>query len=300
MEFNLIPTIQEDGSLKTNAAELVTSIREGLAPYNYLVDKDNYQQAKTDRALLNKAVDQISNSRKLMEEKVFGTWKTDKALIMQIEKEIKAKSDALGAGIRQIDDEEKQAKADKLQANFNTLGGQKYDFSKVLAEHKSWLNRTAKDGTVFMEMEKTVKSLKALEAQIEKGVEDLKPDQQILVLNGWYDRMDFEEALAEIQQLREINRNLAAMERQEAEAREIRQAVEPDPEPVQVEEAHYPQAKKIVSEKTDKIYRRAFLIEGTEPQLRALVSCLKEQGIRILDIIKDGTHSRFPEEMRGR
>ncbi len=69
-----------------------------------------YDAAKEDRAALNKLVTQIGDERKRTEKAVFGTWEVDKKAIMAAEKKIKEYADNLGAGIKQLEDEEKSKK----------------------------------------------------------------------------------------------------------------------------------------------------------------------------------------------
>ena len=59
MEFNLEVRAQ-DGKVYTNAKQLLPAIREGLKAYEYVVDENNYKQAKSDRASLNKLIKMMS------------------------------------------------------------------------------------------------------------------------------------------------------------------------------------------------------------------------------------------------
>ena len=65
MEFNLEVRAQ-NGKVYTNASDLLPAIQEGLKAYDYVVDENNYKQAKTDRASLNNLVKVVSDNRKHM------------------------------------------------------------------------------------------------------------------------------------------------------------------------------------------------------------------------------------------
>lgn len=141
MEFNLEIRAQ-DGKVYTNAKQLLPAIREGLKAYEYVVDENNYKQAKSDRASLNKLIKVVSDKRKQVENDVFAQWKQDKKDIMSIEKEIQAKADALGAGVNEIDNAEKEEKKKQIRELWSTLTNDKYPFEKVFDE--KYLLKSAK------------------------------------------------------------------------------------------------------------------------------------------------------------
>ena len=114
MEFNLEVRAQ-NGKVYTNASDLLPAIQEGLKAYDYVVDENNYKQAKTDRASLNNLVKVVSDKRKQVENDVFAQWIQDKKDIMQVEKTIKAASDKLGNGINDIDNAEKELKKNQIK-----------------------------------------------------------------------------------------------------------------------------------------------------------------------------------------
>lgn len=277
MEFELIPRM-ENGELQTNAAELVEAIKPELAKYNYIVDEKNYAQAKADRSFLNKAVTQVSNSRKLLEDKVFGKWKADKEKIMAVERELKASAEALGNGIRVIDDEEKAEKAKNLEACWNAAGGNKYRFADILADHKSWLNKTAKRDVVAVEMQKELHDLGLQEKQIEKEIADLEEAQQVYLMEAWFKSRDCQLTLQAAHNIRTANEKIAAMAKTEEERKQA---------PVTRTEPHSePKPLSQVETRSEQIYRRAFIVEGNEQQLRALIGCMQQTGLRILSIAK--------------
>lgn len=141
MEFNLEVRAQ-DGKVYTNAKQLLPAIREGLKAYEYVVDENNYKQAKSDRASLNKLIKVVSDKRKQVENDVFAQWKQDKKDIISIEKEIQAKADALGAGVNDIDNAEKEEKKKQIRELWSTLTNDKYPFEKVFDE--KYLLKSAK------------------------------------------------------------------------------------------------------------------------------------------------------------
>lgn len=141
MEFNLEVRAQ-NGKVYTNASDLLPAIQEGLKAYDYVVDENNYKQAKTDRASLNNLVKVVSDKRKQVENDVFAQWLQDKKDIMQVEKTIKAASDKLGDGINQVDKEEKELKRNQIKELWESMTNNKYPFELVFEER--YLNKSVK------------------------------------------------------------------------------------------------------------------------------------------------------------
>lgn len=142
MEFNL-EVSAKDGKVYTNASDLLPAIQEGLKAYDYVVDENNYKQAKTDRASLNNLVKVVSDKRKQVENDVFAQWLQDKKDIMQVEKTIKATSDKLGAGINEVDNAEKELKKNQIKELWLNMTNDKYPFDLVFEER--YLNKTVKN-----------------------------------------------------------------------------------------------------------------------------------------------------------
>lgn len=142
MEFNLEVRAQ-NGKVYTNASDLLPAIQEGLKAYDYIVDENNYKQAKTDRASLNNLVKVVSDKRKQVENEAFSQWLQDKKDIMAVEKTIKAASDKLGNGINDIDNAEKELKKNQIKELWLNMTNNKYPFELVFEER--YLNKTVKN-----------------------------------------------------------------------------------------------------------------------------------------------------------
>lgn len=142
MEFNL-EVSAKDGKVYTNASDLLPEIQNGLKHYDYVVDENNYKQAKTDRASLNNLVKVVSDKRKQVENDVFAQWLQDKKDIMQVEKTIKEASDKLGAGIDEVDKAEKELKRNQIKELWTNMTNDKYPFDLVFEER--YLNKTVKN-----------------------------------------------------------------------------------------------------------------------------------------------------------
>jgi hypothetical protein len=141
MEFNLEVRAQ-NGKVYTNASDLLPAIQEGLKAYDYIVDENNYKQAKSDRTTLNNLVKIVSDKRKQVENDVFAQWLQDKKDIMAVEKTIKAASDKLGNGINDIDNAEKELKKNQIKELWLNMTNNKYPFELVFEER--YLNKSVK------------------------------------------------------------------------------------------------------------------------------------------------------------
>lgn len=141
MEFNLEVRAQ-NGKVYTNASDLLPAIQEGLKAYDYVVDENNYKQAKTDRASLNNLVKVVSDKRKQVENEAFSQWLQDKKDIMAVEKTIKTASDKLGDGINEVDNAEKELKKNQIKELWTNMTNDKYPFDLVFEER--YLNKSVK------------------------------------------------------------------------------------------------------------------------------------------------------------
>lgn len=142
MEFNL-EVSAKDGKVYTNASDLLPEIQNGLKHYDYVVDENNYKQAKSDRTALNNLVKIVSDKRKQVEDDVFAQWLQDKKDIMQVEKTIKEASDKLGAGIDEVDKAEKELKRNQIKELWTNMTNDKYPFDLVFEER--YLNKSVKN-----------------------------------------------------------------------------------------------------------------------------------------------------------
>lgn len=204
MEFNLEVRAQ-DGKVYTNASDLLPAIKEGLKKYDYVVDENNYKQAKTDRAALNKLIKVVEGKRKDVENDVFSQWLSDKKDIMNIEKEIKSFSDKLGDGINEIDNAEKELKKSQIKELWTTLTSDKYPFDLVFEE--KYLNKSAKATDIEESLKnkfyKAEEQLSFLEASLP---EDSLQAEQVIQL--FCRTLDLSQATQRVNEIKEAQKKL--------------------------------------------------------------------------------------------
>ena len=206
MEFNL-EVSAKDGKVYTNASDLLLEIQNGLKHYDYVVDENNYKQAKSDRTALNNLVKIVSDKRKQVENDVFAQWLQDKKDIMAVEKTIKSASDKLGAGIDEVDNAEKELKRNQIKELWTNMTNDKYPFDLVFEER--YLNKTVKN----KEIEESLNN-KFLKAEEQLSfIQASLPDDELQaeqVIQLFCKTLDLSKATERINEIKEAKAKLQA------------------------------------------------------------------------------------------
>lgn len=282
MEFNLEVRAQ-NGKVYTNASDLLPAIQEGLKAYDYIVDENNYKQAKSDRTTLNNLVKIVSDKRKQVENDVFAQWLQDKKDIMAVEKTIKAASDKLGDGINQVDKEEKELKRNQIKELWTNMTNDKYPFDLVFEER--YLNKTVKN----KEIEESL-SNKFMKAEEQLSfIEASLPDDELQaeqVIQLFCKTLDLSKATERINEIKEAKAKLQEKVNAQIEQSKQAQMERENVAPVQSQlEAHESQSQSQV--------RRycVFRFEGSMEELQAfnpiLNQFIKEHDVKV-NILEKG------------
>lgn len=282
MEFNLEVRAQ-NGKVYTNASDLLPAIQEGLKAYDYVVDENNYKQAKTDRASLNNLVKVVSDKRKQVENDVFAQWLQDKKDIMAVEKTIKAASDKLGVGINDIDNAEKELKRNQIKELWLNMTNNKYPFELVFEER--YLNKSVKPKEIEESLNnkflKAEEQLSFIEASLPE--DELQAEQ---VIQLFYKTLDLSKATERINEIKEAKAKLQEKVNAQIEQSKQAQMERENVAPVQSQlEAHESQSQSQV--------RRycVFRFEGSMEELQAfnpiLNQFIKEHDVKV-NILEKG------------
>lgn len=282
MEFNLEVRAQ-NGKVYTNASDLLPAIQEGLKAYDYIVDENNYKQAKSDRTTLNNLVKIVSDKRKQVENDVFAQWLQDKKDIMQVEKTIKAASDKLGNGINDIDNAEKELKKNQIKELWLNMTNNKYPFELVFEER--YLNKSVKP----KEIEESLNN-KFLKAEEQLSfIEASLPDDELQaeqVIQLFCKTLDLSKATERINEIKEAKAKLQEKVNAQIEQSKQAQMERENVAPVQSQlEAHESQSQSQV--------RRycVFRFEGSMEELQAfnpiLNQFIKEHDVKV-NILEKG------------
>ena len=281
MEFNLEVRAQ-NGKVYTNANDLLPAIQEGLKAYDYVVDENNYKQAKTDRASLNNLVKVVSDKRKQVENDVFAQWLQDKKDIMQVEKTIKAASDKLGNGINDIDNAEKELKKNQIKELWLNMTSDKYPFELVFEER--YLNKSVKPKEIEESLNnkflKAEEQLSFIEASLPE--DELQAEQ---VIQLFCKTLDLSKATERINEIKAAKAKLQEKVNAQIEQSKQAQAMNQTTIPQSQLEAHESQSQSQV--------RRycVFRFEGSMEELQAfnpiLNQFIKEHDVKV-NILEKG------------
>lgn len=281
MEFNLEVRAQ-NGKVYTNASDLLPAIQEGLKAYDYVVDENNYKQAKTDRASLNNLVKVVSDKRKQVENDVFAQWLQDKKDIMAVEKTIKAASDKLGNGINDIDNAEKELKRNQIKELWLNMTNNKYPFDLVFEER--YLNKSVKPKEIEESLNnkflKAEEQLSFIEASLPE--DELQAEQ---VIQLFCKTLDLSKATERINEIKEAKAKLQEKVNAQIEQSKQAQAMNQTTIPQSQLEAHESQSQSQV--------RRycVFRFEGSMEELQAfnpiLNQFIKEHDVKV-NILEKG------------
>lgn len=281
MEFNLEVRAQ-NGKVYTNASDLLPAIQEGLKAYDYVVDENNYKQAKTDRASLNNLVKVVSDKRKQVENDVFAQWLQDKKDIMQVEKTIKAASDKLGNGINDIDNAEKELKKNHIKELWLNMTSDKYPFELVFEER--YLNKSVKPKEIEESLNnkflKAEEQLSFIEASLPE--DELQAEQ---VIQLFCKTLDLSKATERINEIKAAKAKLQEKVNAQIEQSKQAQAMNQTTIPQSQLEAHESQSQSQV--------RRycVFRFEGSMEELQAfnpiLNQFIKEHDVKV-NILEKG------------
>lgn len=263
--FTLVPTIGEDGIVRTNAKELLQAIEPQLKKFDYVVTDETLNNAKTDRASLNKLVKTIQTERKKIEDEVFGEWKKEKADIMQLEKRLTASADNLDVGIKQMEEKDKELKKKQIEEFWYTLT-KKYPFELVF--EKKMLNKTVTSKSIEDHLKKVL--AKAIEG--EQVMETFLPQDKFQaeqVKDTYYRTMDLAKAKAKADELARISQTVKTAEQTVQEP--------PKAEPVQ-------EVPKTQTNTHETIFGATFAVEGTYDDManlsKELVVLFKKYNIK--------------------
>lgn len=281
MEFNL-EVSAKDGKVYTNASDLLPEIQNGLKHYDYVVDENNYKQAKSDRTVLNNLVKIVSDKRKQVENDVFAQWLQDKKDIMQVEKTIKAASDKLGDGINEVDNAEKELKRNQIKELWTNMTNDKYPFDLVFEER--YLNKSVKP----KEIEESLNN-KFLKAEEQLSfIEASLPDDELQaeqVIQLFCKTLDLSKATERINEIKAAKAKLQEKVNAQIEKSKQAQAMNQTTIPQSQLEAHESQSQ------TQARRYCVFRIEGSMEELQAcnpiLNKLIKEHGVKI-NILEKG------------
>lgn len=259
------------GTLTTNALQLrdhVAATLERYTPENY--SEDNVEQAKSDRAILNKAAKELNDRRIQIEREWNAPLQEFKGIVGDTVKMITYGSAKIDSVIKGVESKAKAEKRAAIEEIWEKKGITILPLSKLWDER--WLNKT--------------KRLPAVEKEIVEKIVKIEADLNTLaavdtedgdVLRAYYlDCLDLQRTLAYSSTLK-ANRQLLqeeqARRQAEAKAQATRAAyVAPTAEPA-------PTTCEAPEAVIHEVLERTMVVRGTREQLIALAEFMNAEGI---------------------
>lgn len=259
------------GTLTTNALQLhdyVAATLERYTPENY--SEDNVDQAKADRAILNKAAKELNDRRIQIEREWNAPLQEFKGIVGDTVKMISEGSAKIDAVVKGVENRAKAEKRAAIEELWDRKGITLLPLSKLWDD--KWLNKTKRLPAVEKEIgEKLLKIEAELDTLAAVDTEDGE------VLRAYYlDCLDLQRTLAYSATLKANRQRLQeeqARRQGEAEAQATREAyVAPTAEPAPTT---YEAPEAVIPE----VLERTMVVRGTREQLIALAEYMNAEGI---------------------
>ncbi len=267
------------GKLTSNAKELAEKIRKELKTFTVERYLDNPGAAKSDKAILTKVKETISDKRK----EVIAKWNEPLNAFLDemkgLEKDVSNAYDGLNDIVKQAEKAEKEKKRKEIETYWHTLGVSIVTLDRIF--NPKWLNKTFSMNDVMKEVEEKVEKI-----MNDFSVINLNKDEDTEILRSIYlETLDLNAALEKNKQLK-ANREKVRIEAEKENAEKI--AILTENSEIQAEFAENPQKMAENVQKTEEnaektaelksnpaendssIYRYRIEVSGTREQLLAL------------------------------
>lgn len=292
-DLELVVSEKTLGSLTTNAKQIRDMVKDALPMYdisNY--NDDNIDQAKKDKASLNKAAKALNAKRLEIEKefmKPFGEFKEVVNETVKLIGECSAKIDTV---VKQNEQQYKDKKKTTIKTYFDGLNVNLVDFNKIFKAE--WLNKSASIKSVCNEID-------TIFAKVENELSTLKGfGEDYDVLRTYYmDTLNINNTIQYANRLKEQRERAKAAEEARIKAEQERKQVEEDgksaePQPLQPSHSVNPfdrpnqqmndrpapadQPKESPSPQPE-LLTRAFKVTTTRENIIALGDFMNERGI---------------------
>lgn len=284
-KFELVLQMSDKG-IVCNAEQLKGMLPSKLKAYEYIVDAGNVKIAKEDRAKLNNMISLLSTKRKDFEDTAFVDWKKAKPILMDIEKTIKAAADALGNGIKDLEEKEKLAKMEEVRVTYLTVSPNmpiQVDFEKMY-DRKAYDKNTMTVKKILediqLKIDKVVQDWGMMQLFI-TDLTDVEVEQIKEVYAEKFDTESIARAKQKADQLIRLHEKVAVTEQEETTSENIDSSVSPVEERVE-----FSQDMSAEQEKVLEIYLRAFAIQCSKECLIEIMEVVKRHDGQILKVLK--------------
>lgn len=279
-DLELVVSEKTLGSLTTNAKQIRDMVKEALPMYdisNY--NDDNIDQAKKDKAALNKAAKALNAKRLEIEKefmKPFGEFKEVVTETVKLIGECSAKIDTV---IKQNEQQYKDKKEATIREYFLERNSNLVDFSKIFKP--AWLNKTTSMKSVQSEIDNII-------SRIDGEIESLKNVslEDFDVLRTFYmGTLDLSSTLQYANRLKEQReRARLAEENRRKTEEEAKEKAQTNTVQTNVEKEVQKPQEQIPVQPEQTLHIRAFKVRATKEQIFALADFMNENGIEFKKI----------------
>lgn len=287
-DLELVVSEKTLGSLTTNAKQIRDMVKVALPMYdisNY--NDENIDQAKRDKASLNKAAKALNSKRLEIEKefmKPFGEFKEVVNETVKLIGECSAKIDTV---VKQNEQQYKEKKKANIKTYFDGMNANLVDFKKVFKD--AWLNKTVSMKAVCTDIDLILKG-------IDQDVETLRTfGVDFDVLRTYYmDTLNITSTIQYANRLKEQRERAKAAEEAKIRAEQEKQQAEEAGKAVEAEQAKTRPANpfSMANQKADEqvpfsqsrtqqpeLLTRAFKVTTTRENIIALGDFMNEKGI---------------------
>ena len=286
------------GTLESNAEairKVVLKHLEDYTPENYIGRAD---EAKADKALLNKAEKALNTKRLELEREYMEPFNKFKITITETCKAIKAASAGLDEIVKAEEERERGEKWEKIEEYWNRTGFSLFDITDLskITDIKKWTNKTAKLKDVLAEIDaiqkKTFDELKILEQFPQEDVSLLK--------TVYLDTLSITEAMQKANQIKANRERLAREQREREEVERFKKIQEQKKDEWKEEKkaesenessdlASAALGLEIKPEKTETLEEYALVFSLTRSQFLDLRNYMSDHGITYSELQDKGS-----------
>lgn len=250
--------------VKWNYEALKAELTKALENFRGLVyTEDTINQAKKDRASLNKLADAIDTRRKEMKARYLAPYQEFESQAKELTALVKMQADEIDAQVKAFDDARKSEKQEQIKDLYSFL---MKDLTSLVPYEKihnpKWLNVTVSMLAVEKEITEKAEGIRTALRSIDAlGLPD---DMAERVKSVYLERLDLASALAEKERIERERQALADYEAATKKAEETVERRKPDP----------------INADCGQTYKVDFRVWATTEQLGALKAFLSDNGIK--------------------
>lgn len=161
-DLQLIVSEKELGTLKTNAINILTKVKEILPNYDAkYYDEENIEKAKEDKALLNNSSKALNKQRIELEKQFMQPFDEFKKIIKETTDLINEASSKIDVIVKEVENKAKDKKKNDIIQIFNKYVaelGNVLTFDKIFNE--KWLNKTYRIELIENEIQERINTIR--------------------------------------------------------------------------------------------------------------------------------------------